>query len=250
MMGLMRSIIPFIYNPLSIIPKNYLTKKENKTMKLAKQLFITSSLSVLLLTACGGGNETTAEAPRANLERILEITASELKEFEKKHKDTTKEKAMDDFSLSLADTLNATEPKVYPKTLGVIAEKDGSFTGFVDKNVNKLKDSGEPTAFKIEIDGEKQKLIASNSERSAESGIGGMMTGLAGGMMMGMLMGSLMNRQSSTGTRPGANTPPRRSAKAATSARSKSKSSSSSSSRSSAPSARSRSGSGSFSSGK
>ena len=216
-------------------------------MKLAKQLFITSSLSVLLFTACSGGSETTAEAPKAkaNLERILEITASELKEFEKKHKDTTKEKAMDDFSLSLAETLNATEPKVYPKTLGVIAEKDGSFTGFVDKNVNKLKDSGEPTAFKIEIDGEKQKLIASNSERSAESGIGGMMMGMAGGMMMGMLMGSLMNRQSSTGTKPGANTPPRRSATS-----SRSSSSSSSSSKSSAPSARSRSGSGSFSSGK
>jgi hypothetical protein len=222
-------------------------------MKLAKQLFITSSLSVLLFTACGGSSETTAEAPKAkaNLERILEITASELKEFEKKHKDTTKEKAMDDFSLSLAETLNATEPKVYPKTLGVVAEKDGSFTGFVDKNVNKLKDSGEPTAFKIEIDGEKQKLIASNDERSAESGIGGMMTGMVGGMMMGMLMGSLMNRQSSTGTKPGANTPPRRSANAASSSRSSStKSSSSSSSKSSAPSARSRSGSGSFSSGK
>ena len=217
-------------------------------MKVARQLLITSSLSVLLFTACGGGSDTTAEAPKAkaNLERILEITASELKQFEKKHKDTTKEKAMDDFSLSLAETLNATEPKVYPKTLGVIAEKDGSFTGFVDKNVNKLKDSGEPTAFKIEIDGENKKLIASNDERSAESGIGGMMMGMAGGMMMGMLMGSLMNRQSSTGTKPGANTPPR---KSATSSRSSS-SSSSSSSKSSGSSARSRSGSGSFSSGK
>ncbi|MCK5811212.1 MAG: hypothetical protein KAH00_08975 [Cocleimonas sp.] len=221
-------------------------------MKLAKQLFITSSLSVLLFTACGGGSETTAEAPKAkaNLERILEITASELKQFEEKHKDTNKEKAMDDFSLSLAETLNATEPKVYPKTLGVIAEKDGSFTGFVDKNVNKLKDSGEPTAFKVEIDGEKQKLIASDSERSAESGIGGMMMGMAGGMMMGMLMGSLMNRQSATNTRPGANTPPRRSANAPASSRSSSSSANASRSSSTSSSAKSRSGSGSFSSGK
>jgi hypothetical protein len=213
-------------------------------MKIAKQLLITSSLSVLLFTACGGGSEMSAEAPRANLERILEISADELKQFEKKHKDTTKEKAMDDFSLSLAETLNATEPKVYPKTLGVIAEKDGSFTGFVDTNVNKLKDDGEPTAFKIEIDGEKQKLIASNDERSAESGFGG--GGMMMGMMMGMLMGNLMNRQRSTGTTPGAKTPPRKSAKAAKASRS----SSSSRKSSSAPSARSRSGSGSFSSGK
>ena len=157
---------------------------------------------------------------------------------------------MDDFSLSLAETLNATEPKVYPKTLGVIAEKDGSFTGFVDKNVNKLKDSGEPTAFKVEIDGEKQKLIASDSERSAESGIGGMMMGMAGGMMMGMLMGSLMNRQSATNTRPGANTPPRRSANAPASSRSSSSSANASRSSSTSSSAKSRSGSGSFSSGK
>ncbi len=216
-------------------------------MKSAKQLLIASSLSVLLFAACSGGDggEPKAVAPKANLEKILEITAGELKKFEEKHKDTTKEKAMSDFSLSLADTLNATEPKVYPKTLGVIAEKDGSFTGFEDKNVNKLKDDGERTAFKIEIDGEKQKLIASNSERSAESGIGGLMMGMAGGMMMGMLLGSIMNRQSATGTRPGANTPPRRAAGSSSRA-----GSNAASSKSSAPSARSRSGSGSFSSGK
>ncbi len=212
-------------------------------MKSAKQLLLASSLSVLLFTACSGGSdEPKAVAPKANLEKILEITADELKKFEEKHKDTTKEKAMGDFSLSLAETLNATEPKVYPKTLGVVAEKDGSFTGFEDNNVNKIKDDGERTAFKIEIDGDKQKLIASNSERSAESGIGGLMMGMAGGMMMGMLLGSIMNRQSATGTRPGANTPPRRAAGAGTSSTSRSSSN--------APSARSRAGSGSFSSGK
>lgn len=210
-------------------------------MQSTKQLLLASSLSILLFAACGGGNESV-RAPKANLERILEITADELKKFEEKHKDTSKEKAMGDFSLSLADTLNTTEPKVYPKTLGIIAEKDGSFTGFDDKNVNKLKDDGERTAFKIEIDGDKQKLIASDSERSAESGIGGLMMGMAGGMMMGMLLGSIMNRQSATGTRPGANTPPRRAAGSSSSSRSSSSSSSSS--------ARSRSGSGSFSSGK
>lgn len=218
-------------------------------MKKAKQFLLTSSLSIFLFTACGGGDEAPrAAAPKANLEKILDITASELKKFEEKHKDTNKEKAMDDFSLSLAETLNATEPKVYPKTLGVVAEKDGSFIGFEDKNVNKLKDDGEPTAFKVEIDGDKQKLIASNSERSAESGIGGLMMGMAGGMMMGMLLGSIMNRQSATGTRPGANTPPRRAA-GSSSSRSGSNSASSRSS-SSSSSARSRSGSGSFSSGK
>ena len=217
-------------------------------MKSAKQLLIASSLSVLLFAACSGGDgasEPKAAAPKANLEKILEITAAELKKFEEKHKDTSKEKAMGDFSISLAETLNATEPKVYPKTLGVVAEKDGSFTGFEDKNVNKLKDDGEKTAFKIEIDGENKKLIASNSERSAESGIGGLMMGMAGGMMMGMLLGSIMNRQSATGTRPGANTPPRRGAGASSRAGSNAPSS-----KSSAPSARSRSGSGSFSSGK
>ncbi|MCK5813525.1 MAG: hypothetical protein KAH03_04670 [Cocleimonas sp.] len=210
-------------------------------MKSVRQLLIASSLSVLLFAACSGDDGTSepkAPAPKANLEKILEITATELKKFEEKHKDTTKEKAMGDFSLSLADTLNTAEPKVYPKTLGVVAESDGSFTGFEDKNVNKLKDDGEKTAFKIEIDGDKQKLIASNSERSAESGIGGLMMGMAGGMMMGMLLGSIMNRQSATGTRPGANTPPRRGAGASSRAGSN------------APSARSRSGSGSFSSGK
>ncbi len=220
-------------------------------MKSTKQLLIASSLSVLLFAACSGsdGEGPRAASPKANLEKILEITADELKKFEEKHKDTTKEKAMSDFSLSLADTLNTTEPKVYPKTLGVVAEKDGSFTGFEDKNVNKLKDEGEPTAFKIEIDGEKQKLIASNSERSAESGIGGLMMGMAGGMMMGMLVGSIMNRQRATGTRPGANTPPPRPPSRATSSSSR-MGSNTASSRSSVPSARSRSGSGSFSSGK
>ena len=204
-------------------------------MKSVKQLLIMSSLSVLLFTACGGGEP----APKANLERILEISADELKAFETKHSDTSKEKAMGDFALSLADTLNATEPKVYPKTLGVVAEKDGSFTGFHDENVNKLKDSGEAEVFKVEIDGEKQKLIASNNERSAESPFGGMMMG----MMMGMLMGNIMGRQRATGTKPGANTPPRKSAKSSSSSSSSKKSFST-------PSAKSRAGSGSFSSGK
>jgi len=203
-------------------------------MKSVKQLFITSSLSILLFTACGG-----EPAPKADLERILKISADELKAFETKHKDTTKEKAMDDFALSLADTLNATEPKVYPKTLGVTAEKDGSFIGFRDDNANKIRDSGEAQVFKVEIDGDKQKLIASDNERSAESPFGGMMMG----MMMGMLMGNIMNRQRSTGTTPGANTPPRKSA-------STKKSSSSSKKSFSSPSAKSRAGSGSFSSGK
>jgi len=209
-------------------------------MKSVKQLFIMSSLSVLLFTACGGGEPE----PKANLERILEISADELKAFETKHKDTSKEKAMSDFALSLSDTLNSTEPKVYPKTLGVTAEKDGSFTGFRDDNVNKLQDKGEPTIFKVEIDGDKQKLIASDSERSAESSFpfGGMMMG----MMAGMLMGNIMNRQRATGTTPGANTPPRKSAKSTKS----SAFSSSSSKKSSTPSAKSRAGSGSFSSGK
>ena len=197
-----------------------------------KQLLITSSLSVLLFTACGGGEP----APKANLERILEISADELKAFETKHKDTPENKVMENFAMSLADTLNTTEPKVYPKTIGIKPEKDGSFTGFNDKNVNKLQDDGEETVFKVEIDGEKQKLIASDSERSADSPFGGMMMG----MMMGMLMGNIMNRQRSTGTKPGTTRP----APAKKAAPSKSTSSSSSSS------AKSRSGSGSFSSGK
>ena len=199
--------------------------------KSIKQRLIISSLSILLFTAC------SEPAPKANLEQILKISADELKSFETKHKETSKEKAMGDFALSLADTLNTTEPKVYPKNLGVIAEKDGSFTGFHDANANKLKDEGEITAFKIEIDGENKKLIASDSTRSAESPMSGILMGMMGGMMMGMLMGSIMNRQSATGTKPGANRP------AASSKSSASGSNSSSS-------AKSRSGSGSFSSGK
>lgn len=170
-------------------------------MKSVKQLLIASSLSVLLFTACGGGS--SEPAPKANLERILDISAAELKAFETKHKDSPEDKVMDNFATSLAETLNTTEPKVYSKTLGIKAEKDGSFTGFSDTNVNKLKDDGEATVFKVEIDGDKQKLIASDSERSAESPLGGMMMG----MMMGMLLGSVMSRQSATGTTPGSNRP-------------------------------------------
>ncbi|MBG7602450.1 MAG: hypothetical protein IZT60_07890 [Gammaproteobacteria bacterium] len=185
----------------------------------------------LLLGSC------TQKAPGVDLDRVMKITTESMQRYEQTNLSGVKgemdDLAMAQFSRDLADDLRMAQPPLYTSPIGIVVSKDGSIQGYNDKNGNYVRETGEGDLFKIEIDSQNNRIIASNDGVVREQGMG-----MGGGLMMGMLMGSMLSRQSAAGIRPGAFNNKRATPKPR--ARTKS----------SFGSARSRAGSGSFSSGK
>ena len=183
----------------------------------------------LLLGSC------TQKAPGVDLDRVMKITTQSMQRFEQSNMNGVKgnmdDLAMAQFSRDLADDLRMAQPPLYTSPIGIVVAKDGSIQGYNDKNGNYIRETGEGDLFKIEIDSQNNRIIASNDGVVREQGMG-----MGGGLMMGMLMGSLLSRQSAAGIRPGAFNNKRATPKPRARARTSS--------------ARSRAGSGSFSSGK
>ncbi len=181
----------------------------------------------LLLGSC------TQKAPGVDLDRVMKITTQSMQRFEQSNMNGVKgnmdDLAMAQFSRDLADDLRMAQPPLYTSPIGIVVAKDGSIQGYNDKNGNYIRETGEGDLFKIEIDSQNNRIIASNGGVVREQGMG-----MGGGLMMGMLMGSLLSRQSAAGIRPGAFNNKRATPKP----------------RARTSSARSRAGSGSFSSGK
>jgi len=148
--------------------------------------------------------------------------------------------ALNGFRGQLQTAYNSATPPLYSQPLGVSIQQDGKILGYANTNNNTVQDSGEKTLFTIEVDGEKQRLIATNTSGQARD------HGFSGtGLLTGMLIGSLLSRQSSAGIRPSS-----LSSRSVTSRSNYRAQRSAAASRSSAASARSRSGSGSHRSGK
>lgn len=203
-------------------------------MKTTKLLIGSTILGLSLLAGCSGESNTQT---RADLHRVMDIASTTMETFKS---DKEGDAALTEFNKEFEKNLNTMKPEAHPGPVGVALEKDGSFHGYEDKNSNQVKDSGEPEIFKLEIDTENKRILASDGERVADHSIGGMMAGMAGGLIAGMLLGSLLNRQRAAGVNPS-----NKQANTSRGATSSSKTGGSSSS-----DARSRAGSGSHSSGK
>ena len=94
-----------------------------------------------------------------------------------------------------ADELN--KAKLIKSTIGVSFATSGSIEGFTDKNKNMKRDSGDKKLFKIEIDTQKKRLIASD-EHGYRRDHGYRRSGFSGGgFFMGYMFGSMMSRQGS-----------------------------------------------------
>lgn len=176
--------------------------------------------SSMLLAGCEQKSAT------ADLDRVLGIASDSMTTFEKTA-DVTQDNVMQKFSERYSSNLNSAQPPIHAGTIGVNPEKDGSMLSFNDKNSNGIKDAGEEDLFKLEVDSENKRLIASSEGEVRESGFS------ASGLLMGMLIGNMLSRQRAAGVNP-AN-------KRATPRNTVKKSS---------PSAKTRAGSGSFSRGK
>lgn len=101
--------------------------------------------------------------------------------------DPEKEKA---FLTKLAAKMN--ELKVMNSQVGVSMSAGGEIVGFLDPNGNNTQEFGESTEFKITIDAENSRLIASdNNGYHRPYGF------RPGGFLLGYMLGSMLGRQNS-----------------------------------------------------
>lgn len=187
------------------------------------------TFSVSLLVGCGGGSAI-------DLNRVSEIATDSMQAMSSRTDVKDGDKAIEALRKDFELKLNSSRPMVYPESyIAVTAEADGSFKGYSDVDNNHTQSADEEELFKMELDSENQRVLASNPSGSetASSPFSGMMTG----MLMGMMMGNLMGRQRSAGVNPA-------------SRQANVKRPSKSAGKSTSPSAKSRAGSGSHARGK
>lgn len=150
--------------------------------------------SSMVLAGCGV--QSTAE-PRVDLDRVMSIAGETMNSFDARASGITEENAMNEFSVLLGYDLNDAQPPLYDGEIGVAAQEDGSLLGFSDSDNNRSYDSGEDELFKVEVDTENNRLLAS-SEGVVQEGGGFSM----GGLFMGMMLGNMLSRQRTAGINP------------------------------------------------
>jgi len=100
--------------------------------------------------------------------------------------------------MELADTLaidyNKSDPAIHTSRIGVSPQADSSLLAFEDTNSNKALDEGEALLFKIEVDGEKARIIASSRSGAVNDHH---FSGTS--LIAGYLIGSMLTRQRGAG---------------------------------------------------
>ena len=215
-------------------------------MKRIKLKILLISFSLSLLAACSPEDSQNTSS-LADLNKALGVASNTMTALDNSNINAdsaiNKDNVTSAFSQVYADQLNKDPKLAHLKPIGVIANPDGSFSAFTDKNLNRVKDPDEKELFKVEADTQNGRLIASNENGVAEQPHSFM----GSGFFMGMLLGNMLSRQRMSGVNPAqrrATPPPRKSSSAFK------KTPAASGFRQTSPSARSRAGSGSFSSGK
>jgi len=98
------------------------------------------------------------------------------------------------FAEKLGTNYNLAQPPLYKEQIGVSPQADASLMAFSDTNMNRALDEGEALLFKIEIDGEQSRIIASsNSGEVNDHHFSGT------SLLTGYLIGSMLSRQRGAG---------------------------------------------------
>ncbi len=164
-------------------------------MKNIIGLVVIAAIGAYLFLGSGGNSS------RADLSKVLERTEVSLKLFQdhlkKNNIQTVSKEHLDQLTVFMQRVMNK-DPAVYTSPVGVTLLKDTTFEGFKDANKDNVKDAGESKLFKVEIDFEGKRLIASDGNGGGFTGMG-----LASGFLLGSLMGNLMGRQRAAGVGPG-----------------------------------------------
>lgn len=161
------------------------------------------SLSALLvvIAACSG----EPEVELIDLDKVLDVTMNTMDQVKTETAapiagqpvdEATKQKQLDEFNTLFTQNLN--NAKIYSQPLATEVKRDGSFEGFVDANQDLKQDSGEKKLFTVEVDSERNRLIATDTQEGYRRDHGFSMGGLA----TGLLIGHLLSRQSAAGIQP------------------------------------------------
>ena len=158
------------------------------------------------LVACGGSD---ANVEVVNLNKVLEVMNKTMDKMQKEvaasgdskvNKDdpAVRKAFMEKFNLEFAKDLN--DAKIMSTPIGTEVKNDGAIEGFADLNKNMKQElgQGEKSLFKVEIDGPRNRLIATDLQNGyrRDSGFS------AGGFLTGMLIGHLLGQQRSAGVSP------------------------------------------------
>lgn len=169
------------------------------------------ALGVGLVTAAlaGCGGSASAQVDPIDLNKVLDVLARVLEEpaeggaadvavenegeaavAEVQAIDPANEDAVkrDAFLKRFAEELNK-EP-ISTATVGVAMQADGSIEGFTDPNSNMQKDAGEQQLFTVQIDAERNRLIASDGEHHRDHSYRPRF-----GFFSGYMLGSMLGRQ-------------------------------------------------------
>ena len=152
--------------------------------------------AAILWSLFGGGSSSSS----IDLAKVLDRTQIALKGFQENLNDNQVAELNDETLGKLPGLLQHVmnmEPHLHTAPIGVAVDKASTFQAFEDTNMDNVQDAGEGDLFKVEIDAEGKRLIASiPGGRSTASG-------MATGLLTGMLLGRLIGNQRSAGIKPG-----------------------------------------------
>jgi len=134
-----------------------------------------------------------------DLNQVLDVTVDTLyayqKELDGQKGEPEADQAFIGFAEELAVNYNKSQPVIYNKgSIGVSPQNDASLLAYSDTNINRELDKGEELLFRIEIDGEKARIIASSRSGAVNDHH---FSGTS--LLAGYLIGSMLSRQSAAG---------------------------------------------------
>ena len=139
------------------------------------------------------GNNYSKDEIDLNL--VLDVTVETLHSVsERTIEGADPDQAFIDLADALAIDYNKSQPAIYTSKIGVSPQVDSSLLAFADTNLNKELDENEVALFKIEIDGEKARVIASSRSGAVNDHH---FSGTS--LIAGYLIGSMLTRQRGAG---------------------------------------------------
>ncbi len=173
--------------------------------KISIFLICTFVLTGVLLTGCSTSTEII------DLNKVLDIMTATLEELKQESPASAADPAQEtieplDNEFEAAEyneifltrfAANLNKAKLISSSIGVGMLNTGAIEGFIDKNKNSKKETSEKKLFTVEIDSERNRLIATDTQnqyrRSSHYRPGGLFTGF--------LLGSMLSRQRHSGIR-------------------------------------------------
>lgn len=164
--------------------------------------------AVIGVVIFNNSNDSDYAKDEIDLNLVLDVTVDTLHTYQKqldaknvsqssqatKASQAEADQAFIGFADALGVNYNKSQPAIYKSSIGVSPQTDASLIAYDDANVNRKLDKDEVLLFKIEIDGEKARIIASSRSGAVNDHY---FSGSS--LLTGYLIGSLLSRQRSAG---------------------------------------------------